>query len=123
MTASPQRMPGRPRVTPERRLQDGVVDGTVYRQREKNRVIAVTPRQVFASPEGLEDGLGRSAVSNRENTSFVERQTGPTAVAVPGKYRLQVNHVCIRNSIITIFGIGRTDTSYACTEYNSIAST
>jgi hypothetical protein len=70
---SPRR-PGRPRVVPERRLPDDVIYATVHKHRENNRVIAVEPRQVFGSPEGLEDLLGESVASHRVNTSFVERQ-------------------------------------------------
>ena len=72
--APPRRPPGRPRVVPERRLPDEVIYATVHKHRENNRVIAVETRQVFGSPEGLEDVLGESAASRRVNTSFVERQ-------------------------------------------------
>jgi IS1 family transposase len=74
--APPRRRPGRPRVVPERRLPDDVFYATVHKHREDNRVIAVEARQVFGSPEGLEDLLGESAASQRVNTSFVERQNG-----------------------------------------------
>jgi IS1 family transposase len=66
--------PGRPRVVPERRLPDDVTYATVHKHRENNRVIAVEPRQVFGTPERLEEVLGESAASHRVNTSFVERQ-------------------------------------------------
>jgi hypothetical protein len=72
--APPYRKPGRPRVVPERRLPDDVVYATVHKHRENNRVIAVEQRQIFGSPEGLEDVLGESAASHQVNTSFVERQ-------------------------------------------------
>jgi IS1 family transposase len=72
--APAQRKPGRPRVVPERRLPDDVIYATVHRHRENNRVVAVEQRQVFGSPEGLEDVLGESAVSHRVNAAFVERQ-------------------------------------------------
>ncbi len=74
--APPGRKPGRPRVVPERRLQDGLTYATVHKHRENNRVIAVERRQVFGSPDGLEEALGESAASHRVNTSFVERQNG-----------------------------------------------
>jgi IS1 family transposase len=70
------RKPGRPRIVPERRLPDDVIYATVHKQREKGRVIAVEQRQVFGSPETLEEALGGSAASRRVNTSFVERQNG-----------------------------------------------
>ena len=57
-------------------MPDDVVYATVHKHRENGRVIAVGARQVFGSPEGLEDALGESAVSHRVNTSFVERQNG-----------------------------------------------
>jgi hypothetical protein len=72
--APPRRKPGRPRVTPERRLPEGVIYATVHKHRENNRVIAVEQRQVFGSPEELEDVLRESAASHRVNISFVERQ-------------------------------------------------
>jgi IS1 family transposase len=72
--APSRRKPGRPRVLPERRLPDGVVYATVHKHRENNRVIAVEQKQVFGSPEGLQEMLGESAVSHRVNTSFMERQ-------------------------------------------------
>jgi len=70
------RTPGRPRIVPERRLPDDVIYATVHKHRENGRVIAVEQRQVFGSPETLEDVLGESAASHRVNTSFVERQNG-----------------------------------------------
>jgi IS1 family transposase len=72
----PRRGPGRPRVVPERRLPDDVIYATVHKHREDNRVVAVEPRQVFGTPEGLEDALGESSASGRVNTSFMERQNG-----------------------------------------------
>jgi IS1 family transposase len=73
---SAPRQPGRPRIVPERRLPDDVVYATVHKHRENGRVVAVETRQVFGSPDGLEDALGESAASRRVNTSFVERQNG-----------------------------------------------
>lgn len=74
LVAAPQkRKPGRPRILPERRLPDDVIYATVHKHRENNRVIAVEQRQIFGSPEGLENVLGASPVSHRVNTSFVER--------------------------------------------------
>lgn len=72
--APPRAKPGRPRVAPERRLRDDVTYATVHKHRENNRVIAVEPRQVFGTPEQLEEALGESTASHRVNTSFVERQ-------------------------------------------------
>jgi hypothetical protein len=72
--APPRRQPGRPRVVPERRLVEGVTYATVHKHRQNNRVIAVDQRQVFGSPETLEDRLAASAVSHRVNISSVERQ-------------------------------------------------
>ena len=72
----PRRKPGRPRVLPERRLPDDLVYATVHKEREDNRVIAVDQRQVFGTREALEGILAESAVSQRVNTSFVERQNG-----------------------------------------------
>jgi IS1 family transposase len=72
----PRSKPGRPRVVPERRLPDNVIYATVHKHRENNQVIAVEQRQVFGTPEGLEDVLTESTASHGVNTSFVERQNG-----------------------------------------------
>ena len=74
--APARRKPGRPRIVPERRLPEDVIYATVHKHREHGRVIAVEQKQVFGTPEGLEDMLGESAASHRVNTSFVERQNG-----------------------------------------------
>jgi IS1 family transposase len=71
-----QSKPGRPRVVPERRLPEDVIYATVHKHRENNRVIAVEQRQVFGTPQGLEDVLAESTASHGVNTSFVERQNG-----------------------------------------------
>lgn len=76
MPAPARRKPGRPRVVPERRLPDDVIYATVHKHRENGRVISVEQRQVYGSPEALEDVLSESAASRRVNTSFVERQNG-----------------------------------------------
>jgi hypothetical protein len=55
-------------------LPDELIYATVHKHRENNHVIAVEQRQVFGSPDGLEEALGESGVSHRVNTSFVERQ-------------------------------------------------
>jgi len=72
--APARRKPGRPPVAPGRRLPADVVYATVHKHREDGRVIAVDQRQVFGTPEALEDVLGESAASHQVNTSFVERQ-------------------------------------------------
>jgi hypothetical protein len=74
---TPQRRgPGRPRVLPGRRLPEGLNYATVHKNRQNDRVVSVEQRQIFGSPEGLEPALGRSTVSGRVNTSFLERQNG-----------------------------------------------
>jgi IS1 family transposase len=69
-----KRGPGRPRITPERRLPASLNYATVHKHREKNRVVAVDRRQLFGTPSGLAQALEASVVSRRVNTSFVERQ-------------------------------------------------
>jgi hypothetical protein len=71
--ASPQRGPGRPRVAPELSLPQGLCYATVHKEREDGRVVSVEPKQVFGTPEGLEEALGESSASRTVNTSFVER--------------------------------------------------
>ena len=74
--APPRAEAGAARIVPERRLPDGLIYATVHKHRENNRVVAVEQRQVFGSPEELEEALGESAASRRVNTSFLERQNG-----------------------------------------------
>lgn len=71
-----KRKPGRPRLMPKRRLPQGLNYATVHKHRENNRVVSVEQRQIFGSQDGLEEALGRSTVSCRVNTSFLERQNG-----------------------------------------------
>jgi IS1 family transposase len=76
VSAPTKRGPGRPRRLAGRRLPDGLSYATVHKHRENNRVVPVEQRQVFGSPEGLEEALGRSTVSRRVSTSFLERRNG-----------------------------------------------
>ena len=63
--AAPQaRKPGRPRILPKRQVRHDVIYATVHKHRENNRVIAVEQRQIFGSPEGLEEVLGESMASH-----------------------------------------------------------
>jgi len=49
---------------------------TVHKMRHKGRVIKIDCRVVFGQQEEVERALGRSPVSNKINTAFVERQNG-----------------------------------------------
>jgi IS1 family transposase len=71
---TPKRGPGRPRLMPRRRLPEHLNYATVHKHREEGRVVAVERRQVFGTPRGLGAALAASEVSERVNTSFVERQ-------------------------------------------------
>ena len=53
-----------------------MIYATVHKHREGNRVVAVDQRQVFGTPERLEDVLAESTASHGINTSFIERQKG-----------------------------------------------
>jgi hypothetical protein len=61
---------------PRRVLPAGLVYATVHKEREANRVVAVTARLVFGTEEGLAEALAGSAVSTKVNTAFVERHNG-----------------------------------------------
>lgn len=74
-----------PRIVLERRLPDGLIDATVHKHREDNRVVAVEQRRVFGSSVGLEEASGESTVSHRVNTSFIERQNGTDRGATSGR--------------------------------------
>jgi len=64
--------PGRP-PNPRRELPAGLVYATVRKRREKGRVVEVIRSVVFGVWGLLEVWLRRSGVSNKINTSFVER--------------------------------------------------
>src|SRR5205823_9431991 len=55
------RGPGRPRVTPELCLAEGLCYATVHKERENGRVVAVDQKQVFGTAEALEAALEASA--------------------------------------------------------------
>ena len=68
--------PGRPRIVPQLQVPETVVYATVHKERQGQRVVAVSQRQVFGTAQGLATALERSEVSSGVNTSFVERQNG-----------------------------------------------
>jgi len=61
--------PRKPKVHPVEDLDYAVV----HKERKKGRVVRVTTRVVFGSPERIEQKLENSPVSSHVNTSFVER--------------------------------------------------
>jgi hypothetical protein len=70
----PERKPGPGRPPgPRRALPAGLVYATVTKKREKGRVVEVIRAVVFGVWGLLQVWLGRSGVSNKINTSFVER--------------------------------------------------
>ena len=70
----PERKPGPGRPPgPRRVLPAGLVYATVAKRREKGRVVEVIRAVVFGVWGLLQVWLGRSGVSNKINTSFVER--------------------------------------------------
>ena len=48
----------------------------MVKHRRKGRVVKVTDKIVFGTPEMLQDYLDRSPVSQHLNTAFIERQNG-----------------------------------------------
>jgi IS1 family transposase len=54
----------------------GLTYATVHKHRENNRVVRVSARLVFGTPDGLATALAGSAVSRSVNTCFVERHNG-----------------------------------------------
>jgi IS1 family transposase len=66
---------GRPRQ-PYTAVAPGVTYATVHKHRENNRVVRVSTRLVFGTPDGLTSALAGSAVGRRVNTCFVERHNG-----------------------------------------------
>jgi IS1 family transposase len=67
--------PGRP---PKARLvaPPGLVYATVHKTRQNGRVVDVRPHLVFGTAQELQRTLETSAVSQRVNTAFVERENG-----------------------------------------------
>jgi len=55
-----------------------LVYAVVHKHRRKGRVVRVEVRQVFGTPQQVQEALARSPVSRHVNTSFVERSNGTT---------------------------------------------
>lgn len=66
---------GRPRQ-PYAAAAPEVTYATVHKHRENNRVVRVSTRVVFGTPEAVARALASSAVSRSVNTCFVERHNG-----------------------------------------------
>jgi IS1 family transposase len=67
--------PGRPRKA-HRVIPPEVTYATVHKERENNRVVAVSTRVVFGAVVAVTAALLASAVSTAVNTCFVERHNG-----------------------------------------------
>ena len=61
------------RMVPEKVPPPGLTNATVEKRREKGRVVEILTRVVFGTMAAVL-ALGRSSVSRRLNTSFLERQ-------------------------------------------------
>jgi IS1 family transposase len=66
--------PGRRPLLPERRPMPGLTYATVHKEREDDRVVAVSRQVVLGSQRAVERALKASVCSRTINTSFVERQ-------------------------------------------------
>jgi len=55
-----------------------LVYAVVHKHRRKGRVVRVQVRQVFGTPQQLQEALARSPVSRHVNVSFIERSNGTT---------------------------------------------
>ncbi len=73
VTTTPTGRPSR-RMVPEKVPPPGLNYATVEKRREKGRVVEVLTRVVFGTLAASVAALGRSKVSRRINTSFLERQ-------------------------------------------------
>lgn len=73
----PERKGSRGRF-PKPRLEapEALVYAQVVKHRRKGRVVEVTPKVVFGTPEALQTYLSTSKVSSAINTAFVERENG-----------------------------------------------
>jgi IS1 family transposase len=66
---------GRPRK-PYTAVAPGVTYATVHKERENNRVVRVSTRVVFGTPDAVARALASSGVSRSVNTCLVERHNG-----------------------------------------------
>jgi hypothetical protein len=73
VTTTPTGRPSR-RMVSEKVPPPGLNYATVEKRREKGRVVEVLTRVVFGTLAAIVAALGRSKVSRRINTSFLERQ-------------------------------------------------
>jgi len=64
---------GRPRK-PCLMPDEDILYGTVHKERKKGRVVKVEERPVYGTLEEIQEFIKKSPVSNRINTSFVERK-------------------------------------------------
>ncbi len=69
----PPGTPGRPPVTPRRRVPAELSYATVHKEREKGRVVAIVTAVVLGTWAAVAGALERSGASRTINTSFVER--------------------------------------------------
>ena len=67
--------PGRPRK-PYTAVDPRVVYATVHKERENNRVVRVSTREVFGTADAVASAVAGSSVSRSVNTCFVERHNG-----------------------------------------------
>jgi IS1 family transposase len=72
----PTPRPGPRPILPARQTPEELVDATVHKEREQNRVVAVRQVLVLGSQERLDRALKQSTVSSAINTSFIERHHG-----------------------------------------------
>lgn len=73
----PERKGSRGRFpNPKRIPPDDLLYAQVVKHRRNGRVVRVTYKVIFGTPQALEEYLEHSPVSSHINTSFVERQNG-----------------------------------------------
>jgi IS1 family transposase len=66
---------GRPR-SPKKVIPEDLCYATVRKERKKNRIVKVETKIVYGNESLLKEKLKNSTVSNKVNTSFVERNNG-----------------------------------------------
>ena len=72
----PVKKRGRPRTKQNRTPNDDLKLAQVHKHRKQGKVIKITEKIIFGDPAVIQEILDHSSVSNRINTSIVERSNG-----------------------------------------------
>jgi IS1 family transposase/transposase-like protein len=74
--------PGRPRKNPIRKVSEDLKLAQVHKYRENGKVVEISTKYVFGSPDEIDKIINDSSVSQAINTSFIERLNGTVRAKV-----------------------------------------